>query len=422
MNSFLSTSLKKHAAKHFIGDPDSMVSEVDKVRVMFEIEADPHLPGGVKPFARLDTSNNPESEAEVLFMAGSIFKIVEVNHGGTFPTIKMELCSNEVNQLKPIFDTLCSEYGGQEAGKENEASLNSLGIIVYNMDMFDTANRFFRRIYLESDDNDPSRARYCQNIGNVAFQCGQYEESARWYDQALHIYQTNGTLDHPALGNLYLVKGNLYSRMKKRREALEWYERAIDIYRANFGDNYPKIALCYCNMARHFERRKYYRTSLEYRQRALAIAQNTLPATHPDLVYYHLNLAVLLFELRDRDLDLSLHHATTALRIAETVEPPEHPIFSGIYATLGQIYELMKDFDQSTIWYNKLDNLGGMKSADVNVERVWARRTQFTCTRCHRRTWVYRSFECMKDTRLNCLIFHRLGFLLLDLVRYCSHY
>src|SRR5262249_11470275 len=158
-----------------IGGADNSMTQSDKVPMLFEIEADPHLPGGVKPFARLNNSSSSHGENEILFMAGSLFRVVDIVHEESFSTVKMELCSNKENNLQTIFEALRSEYGGQEAGQENEASLNSFGIILYNMDKFETANRFFRRIYHETSVSDPNRARYCQNIGNVAYRTGQYE-------------------------------------------------------------------------------------------------------------------------------------------------------------------------------------------------------------------------------------------------------
>jgi len=210
--------------------------------------------------------------------------------------------------------------------------------------------------------------------------------------------------------------------MNKRRRALESYNKALKIYRTIFGENHPKIACCYNNMAGQFERRKYYRVAVEYRERAIKIAENTLPNMHPDLIFYHIALAKLLYELRHQELRQALEHATTALEIADRVLPSDHPQFLNIYATLGQIYELMKDFKQSTDWYSKLDALGSLQSADIHIQSVWNKRKDFTCIRCHRRTWIYRSFEWMKDTRLNCLVFHRFGFFLFDIVRYCCYY
>ncbi|CAF2878825.1 unnamed protein product [Rotaria sp. Silwood2] len=418
MSSFLSTSLQRSVAELHINENN----RDDEVNVLFEIIADPKLPGGVQPFADVSRFSQFPEEKEVLFMAGSIFHITDVISGGSFSIVKMELCSKEMNDLKPLFETLRNEYGGEQAGKEQEASLNSFAIVLFNMYRYDIADRFFRRIYYESSNNDPNRVRYCLNIGNVALHTGHYEECADWYDRALKLCESHRFIDHPIEANIHLVRGNLYAKQHRRKQAITSYNKALTIYRKNFGENHSRIATCYSNMAGLFERQKYYGTSLEYHETALNVANHTLPATHPDLVFYNLNLAKLLLELRHRELQRALTHTEKACEIAQKIMPTEHPKFLDIYETMGKIYELMQDFERSTLWYNKVDALGGWQMADVHIQRKWNKRKEFTCIRCHRRTWIYRSFEWMKDTRLNCLIFHDFGFFLLDIERYCCHY
>jgi tetratricopeptide (TPR) repeat protein len=276
-------------------------------------------------------------------MAGCIFRVIQVVSGDLFSIVRMELCSNEENDLKSLFESMRSEYGGKLAGKENEADMNSFGTVLFNMDKFDMANIFFRRIYYETSPNDPNRARYYMNSGNVALHTERYKECARWYDRSLELYEINGLMDHPLVGSLYFVRGNLYTPMNKRRQALDSYNKALSIFQANFGENYPMIALCYNSMARHFERRNYFRIAIEYRERTLKIAEKTLPPTHPDLVLYHLNISILLLILRHPDVQQALHHAQITLRIANTALPPDHPIILQIYETLREIYKLMRD-------------------------------------------------------------------------------
>ncbi|CAM4918248.1 unnamed protein product [Rotaria socialis] len=417
MNSFLSTSLQLSVAEILINNNKND----DEVSVLFDINADSKVLGGVQPFANISRFSQFPQEEEVLFMAGSMFHITDVINGDSFSTVKMELCSNEENELKPLFETLRNEYGGELAGKGKEASLNSFGVVLFNMNKFHTADRFFRRIYYETSTDDPNRAQYCQNIGNAALHTGRYEESAVWYDRALEQCESHGYMDHPLQANIHLVRGNLYSMQHKRRQALDSYNKALTIYRKNFGENHPRIATCYGNMAACFRRRKYYRTSLEYYERALNVANHSLPEIHPDLIFYNLSLATLLLELRHRELQRALGHTEKALEIAQKAIPTEQMEFINIYSMMGQIYECMHDFENSTLWYNKVDALGGLQTADVRIQQKWNKRKDFTCSRCHRRTWIYRSFEWMKDTRINCLVFHDFGFFLLNCVRYCCH-
>ncbi len=69
------------------------------------------------------------------------------------------------------------------------------------------------------------------------------------------------------------------------------------------------------------------------------------------------------------------------------------------YLKLSEIHSLMGDFEQSIIYFNKFEDFGGLKSTDIHLQRVLARRKHFICNRCHRLVWIYRYFEWMKDTR-----------------------
>jgi len=146
-------------AEHYISRNDTNVEESDEVLVMFQIEANPYLPGGVKPFANIARYSQFPIEDEIIFMAGCIFRVIQVVGEDLFSIVRMELCSNEENDLKPLFESMRSEYGEKLAGKENEADMNSFGTVIFNMDKFDMADRFFRRIYYEACPNDPNRAR-----------------------------------------------------------------------------------------------------------------------------------------------------------------------------------------------------------------------------------------------------------------------
>ncbi|UJR12530.1 hypothetical protein I4U23_016705 [Adineta vaga] len=365
MNSFLSASLLKDVALLYINQNN----RADAVNVLFEISADPKLPGGVKPFANVSRFSQFPEEQEVLFMAGSIFHIMDVISGSSFSTVKMELGSKDNHDIKLLFETLRSEYGGEQAGKDKEASLNSFGTVLYNMNRLDIADRFFRRIYYETPNDDKNRNRYCLNIGNVALRTGRYEESGEWYDRALKLCESQGLADHLLKANIYLVRGNLYSMQNRRNHALDSYNKALTIYRKNFDENHPKIAMCYSNIAGLFERRAYYGTALEYREKALNVAIHTLPIIHPELVHYNLCLANLLLELRHRNLQRALKHTEKALEIAQKSIPSEHPTFSHIYLALGYIYELMRDIEQSTFWYKKVDDIGGMQIVDTRIQR-----------------------------------------------------
>ncbi|CAF1434025.1 unnamed protein product [Rotaria magnacalcarata] len=421
MSSMLSTSLKRNVAKHYLDD-GANEEESDEVQVLFEIEADPHRYDSIKPFANITHFSQFPEECEVLFMVGSIFRVTEITNDKQLPIVKMELRSDDDNDLKAIFDILRSEYGEQEMEKSNHASMNSFGTVLLNMSRFNMADKFFRRIYHETPIDDPKRANYCKNIGDVALNIGHYEKSAQWYMQALKIHEKDGTVDQLSAAKLHLSMGSFYRYTKQRRRALDSYNKALTIYRNNFGENNSKAAMCYHNIASQFERRKYYSQSIEYLQKALDIAENVLPESHPNLITYHLLLATLLINLRHRELERALNHAQAALHIAQKVFPPDHQKRIDIYALLGEIYKVMGDVEQKSIWFNKVDELYSWIPDNDRIKSKGRWRTNFICRRCHRSMWIYRSFAWMKGTRLNCVIFHDFGSVIENLARVCFHY
>lgn len=392
LNSFLSTSADEYIARIYIMGADTNVESSDEIPVIFEIEADPHQAGDIKPFANIAEHSQFPLEKEILFTAGSIFKIEQIINEPTFTRIQLKLCSNEENQLKPVFESL---------RHENDADLNSLGIFLYNMDKAHIADRFFRRLYHETSRSSPDGVAYCLNIGNAASHSDQYEEATRWYDRGFTLCDIHGIIDKPVLGILHLCQGNLHTKLKRRQQALESYDKALAILQRNFGENDLNVALCYGAMAIHFERRKSYKHALELRRKALDIAEKTLPPVHPDLAILHLQLAEFLFILKHRDLQAVLYHAQKAFDIGNIVFPPNNFRLLQIYDILCKVHSELRDFEQTLVWFHKAEACPDLQSADIREKTI-----TYMCKQCHHVMWIYRYFQWMKDTRLNCLIFH----------------
>ena len=135
--SILSTSLRRDVAEIYLTKEHNNTDESDEVSVIFQIEADPNLPGGVKSFANIAQFSQFPIEEEIVFMAGCIFRVIEVKITELFFTVRMELCSNEENSLKTLFEVLRREYMGDNLTEEKEMSINSFGIVLYKMKEYD---------------------------------------------------------------------------------------------------------------------------------------------------------------------------------------------------------------------------------------------------------------------------------------------
>ena len=120
MSSFLSTSFNREQARAFLV---SAARSNDIGQVFFEIDADPRL-DNIKPFANITSVSYFPNEEEVLFMIGSIFRLVEMkcDSDGIW-NIRMILCSQNDNQLQSLFRHMKSELG------IGETNLQTLGHI-----------------------------------------------------------------------------------------------------------------------------------------------------------------------------------------------------------------------------------------------------------------------------------------------------
>jgi hypothetical protein len=154
INSFFSTTRKRDVAETmYLGEAKVKHEHYDYI--LFEIDADPAMMRSKqRPFADVSKFSEfpEEEEEEVIFMLGSIFQITEVcckdsssfaENDNIIWIFKMKLCSEDQHELKAVFQDLKNEYSeGQD--HENEVTINSFAIVIFEMHKFELADKFFR--------------------------------------------------------------------------------------------------------------------------------------------------------------------------------------------------------------------------------------------------------------------------------------
>ncbi len=136
MNSFLSTSVNRQEAQSFLfsADPSD-----DTEQVFFKIDADPRLEN-IKPFSNITSLSYFPNEEEVLFMIGSMFRLVEINRDNYgIWNIRMVLCSANDHQLQSPFQHMKNEL---ESGETN---LCNFGNILRRMGKLNNAEKQYHR-------------------------------------------------------------------------------------------------------------------------------------------------------------------------------------------------------------------------------------------------------------------------------------
>ncbi|CAF4847782.1 unnamed protein product, partial [Rotaria sp. Silwood1] len=214
INSFFSTSADRDVALRFSNR--STVSN-DLHRILFEIEADPHVVKS-KPFADITSLSYFRHESEILFMVGCIFRLINVYRDDSEKIwiIKMQLAENNDDDLKKLFDQLKSDYGVGE----NETDLQT----------FDSSDF----VYIGG--------LHCC-IGNIHMEKNDFNQAMKCYSAAMDCYKRGNITNHRDTASLYHGIARVHYAQKQYPEALNNYQRSLDILQQNSRSTHPDAAL-----------------------------------------------------------------------------------------------------------------------------------------------------------------------------------
>ncbi len=329
INSFFSTTIDRDVALFFLGDSEAPNGFQ---RVLFEIDADPRL-DGIKPFANISSISYCPGEEEVLMMIGSIFRLIDIHYeDNQIWTVQMRLCSDNDHDLKLISDQMRKEIFGAE-----ETSLGQFGNVLRCMGKFDDAEKYYLRLLKELPHDHQDIASCYWGLGIVAFNKGQYDQSLKWHQKALTIFQRTLQSNHRHLADSLNCIGSAYEGKGKFRQALKSYKEALAIYQQTLGEDHHDVATCFGNMGNIYQEEKKYSKALECHRKVLAIWQKSLPADHHHLGSTHNNIANVYYSLGQ--YGLALQHYSESLKIKARSLPRQHPAVANTLKNIGDVYE-----------------------------------------------------------------------------------
>ncbi|CAF1270735.1 unnamed protein product [Adineta ricciae] len=369
MNSFLSASRDQNYVLFILGDSDP-VNDCLK-RVIFQIDADLSIEN-IKPFADVSQNSFFREEQEVLFMAGSIFRLTEIKEVNGIWTIGLVLCREEENDLRALYKHMTKK-------KTSTITLLTLGSALSESGKFNQAERFFQKMLQELPSNDySSLAESYQGLAIIFAERGDYEGSLVWNQKALELLRQELSPDHPDIGFSYNNIGIVYWKMNQLENALESLRKAVNIFeKTDDEDRHHRIAACYTNMALIRRHQKRYEEALEYLYKSLALNEQVLPSDHHSLAETHTNIGSVYKYLGL--FDIALEHFNRSLSISLRSLPHEHRNIAIIYCNMGIIYEAIDDFNLALIYYEKAsvifhktlpDHHSQLINCDLNLQRV----------------------------------------------------
>jgi len=337
INSFFSTSTNRDRALGFL---NSSKIPGDLCRVLFIIDADPQIVKS-KPFADISSLSEFSDECEVLFMIGSIFRLIKIEEmeNEEILMIHMELCGDDEHDLKELFDHMKNKFGDEN----EEVNLCSFGQVLHEMGKYDSAEKIYHRLLSELPSNDPSLGYLYYNLGMVTLDKAAYDFSLEWFEESLVIEEQKGSSNYVNIGNLYNCIGESYRGKGELERALENYNKAIELFRnANDEDN-SNMAGFYNNIAIIYDEQNKYTEALDYYKKSLATMIQHLPSNHPNVAACHINIGGVYYQLNE--YDLAMEHVQQSLEIRLKSLPGDHPDIAGSHNNIGLVYSNLNKYD-----------------------------------------------------------------------------
>lgn len=339
-NSFLSTTTDKKVPLRFAEDPEK---DDGKVGVIFVITIDPEIPGAI--FA--DIKEYSEfNESEVLFSMHTVFRIGKIQprvDNQRIYQVELTLTGEDDADLRSLMDKIDQELTG-ETGHER------LGDLLVHLERLDKAEELYNKL-LEKNPSDRQRASYYHYMGMIKDKQRRYDESIKYYTDAIELKETILPATDRLLAVSYNNLGMVHSKKGDHDEALKWYQKDLDICEKTLPANHHDLATCYNNMGEVYENKGDYAKALSYYEKDLAICKEVLPSNHPDIATSYNNIGSLY--VKQNEFSKALEYYEKALSIRKKSLPHNHLEIGGSYNNIAWLHRSKGDFEQALIYYER---------------------------------------------------------------------
>ncbi|CAF4539347.1 unnamed protein product [Rotaria socialis] len=332
MNSFLSTSRDRSVAR-FYAETNAISNNVKCRPVVFEIEVNTTR-ADIKPFADVRWDSQFSDEDEVLFMAGSIFRIVTVQNDfedDRFWLIKLVLCGEEDNQLKELFKYL-------KAQLDDETDMGSVGKVLLDMGKNEQSGIAFEI------DRQHTIVRTNGEFGRPleGYTPGMYYPEILQEAQELAEKLSATNDDRRLLAGYYNVIGSIYKDYQQYDNALENYSKGLDVLLKFYHQDDLEIAMFHEFISQTYEKQDKIQLAIDSSKECLRIRQKLLPESHPTIAETFHNLGELYNAMDDFDKALDMYEKALKMKLLSS--SLNHPSTATTHQSIGWVYEQINEF------------------------------------------------------------------------------
>ncbi len=227
-------------------------------------------------------------------------------------------------------------------GQDYPTALNNLGLIEYEEEDLEAAEKCFREaLQVETDllgSRHPAIARTRSNLGRVLRDKGQFSEAENNFRLAIDIYREFHGPDYPELGITQSNLGQLAQMADRYDEAEQCFIDALRIHRASHAAGHPRIAIELVNLGNLYILQSRFEEAVQRIEEAIAIDQEAYGPDHWEIATDWFNLAMAKMGLHDFDEAKDLLERALAIKIRE--RGASHSSVSEVKLLLARIAEL----------------------------------------------------------------------------------
>ncbi|CAF3605598.1 unnamed protein product [Rotaria socialis] len=360
MNSFLSTTVDRDLALFLIESAATSVSapvENALKPVLFDIEIDPSSSRNVKPFADISSQSYFQTEKEVLFMIGSVFKIEKVtkvadDRGTGSWTINLLLCSSKEHQLEQLVSYLNDKI------TKYKPKFIAIAHLLTDMGEYRQAEKYYQRQLDELGNIDEKNAKTIAScytgLGTAAHYLGDYNLAISYHEKALNIHLMIPN-SHEELSICYNWFANAFADKKEYEKALDYYNKSLKINEMVFGLESVDVAMIYYNIGILYTDQSNYEDALTYLSRALEIREKWLPPNHYSIARTIENIGFVYFNRKDHQSALT--YFQRSLEIFMKSETEMHQDLALLYHRFGRVYVDLGKIELALDYFTKADKI-----------------------------------------------------------------
>ncbi|CAF1519223.1 unnamed protein product [Adineta steineri] len=272
MNGFLSTTVDYQVAVAF-----SSGGTINNGfgNVIYEMHTDENIS---RPFASIKDISHFKDEEEVLFSAGSIWKIESVKHDNNIWRVVLHSCNKNNLKLKELKNSLI-----------HGSSLLSIGDILRKQGDLAKAERFYKRMLEDSSLSEEKKGFLYHSLGLLYLERDQIDDAVKYLQMALTLIDNQSVENNNISLSFYLYTANdrlspikilyniglMYQNNRDYDTAAQWYNKALNQSEIIIS-NLEKASIYY-NLGRLFVCNGSYEEAFKHYKKAVGFADG-----HPE--------------------------------------------------------------------------------------------------------------------------------------------